>query len=153
MYAKLQNLLNGQRLRQLADIRNIVLYLFAIIVLAIAWSGVKTVQSNYELQKQIASLKQQNDVLGLQNQNIKLRSQYLQTDQYLELSARQNFGLAAPGEKVLLVPKATAMKFIKPNLLPAAEPSEVNGPAQRPGYLKNLEDWRNFLLGRPLKSD
>src|SRR5476651_2157723 len=107
---------NSARIKQLTDVRNVGLYVFALIVLAITWSGVKTVQNNYQLQKQISTLKQQNYVTYLQNSNTALQNQYLQTNQYLELAARQNFGLAAPGETVLLVPKSVAMKYVDPSL-------------------------------------
>lgn len=138
----------------MTDIRNIGLYIFAIIVLAISWSAAKTVQNNYELQKQISTLKQQNAVLQLQNGNIALNNKYLETDEYLELSARQNLGLAAPGEKVLLVPNNVAMKYIDKSLIPAGSttPSQKTKD-DRPGYVKNLEDWRDFLLGRKLFDD
>ena len=143
---------NTQRLKQIFDVRNLVLYLFGIIVLAITWSGVKTMQNNYELQKQISSLKQQNTVLGLQNENTDLQNRFYQTGQYLDLSARQNLGLAAPGEKVLLVPKATAQKYISKSIPSVSQVSSANH-AKTSKYIKNLEDWRDFLLGRKLFAD
>ena len=143
--------LNNRRVQQLLDPRNISLYVFALIVMAITWSGVKSVQKNYELQKQAAVLSQQNAVLELENQNTTLRNKYLQTEQYQELSARQNLGLAAPGEKVLLVPKSVALKYVDKTETASNESSE---PATGPkGYKKNLQDWRDFLLGRRLFSD
>lgn len=144
---------NHQRTKQLTDIRNIGLYIFATIVLAITWSGVKTVQSNYGLQKKISTLQQQNDVLKLQNDTIALQNQYLGTDQYLELAARQTLGLAAPGEKVLLVPKNVAMKYVDPKLSQQSSASGTNTVDKRPKYMKNLEDWRDFLLGRKIFQD
>ncbi|MGA3150472.1 MAG: septum formation initiator family protein [Candidatus Saccharimonadales bacterium] len=154
MFKKNKTKWNSARIRQLTDIRNVGLYIFAVIVLAITWSGVKTVQNNYELQKQISTLRQQNSVLGLQNANMSLQNEYLQTNQYLELAARQNFGLAAPGETVLLIPKSVAMKYIDPSLAvsptTANNANTTNGPT---GVAKNLEDWRDFLLGRKLFSD
>lgn len=150
MLQTLKSFWNPQRAKQLGDVRNIALYIFGIVVLAITWSGIKTVQNNYQLQKQISVLKQQNEVLKLENQNIELESRYLQTDQYLEFSARQDLGLAAPGEKVLLVPKSTAMKYVDPSLSQPAGASGTSVNDQRPAYLKNLEDWRDFLLGRKL---
>ena len=135
--------------RQLTDSRNLGLYIFAVVVLAITWSGVKTVQNNYELQKQISVLKQTNNVLGLQNENTKLQNQYYQTDEYLELTARQNFGLAAPGEKVLLVPNSVAMKYIDPSISASSVQKSSQDNTQS-GYSKNLQDWRDFLLGRKL---
>src|SRR6266404_9794075 len=112
MLTKIQTFIKSKQAKQLADVRNIVLYIFGIVVLAIAWSGAKTVQSNYELQKKIATLQQENTVLWLQNNNTYLQNQYYNTDQYLELSARQNLGLAAPGEHVILIPAQVAMRYI-----------------------------------------
>ena len=147
MLDKIQSLYKSKKTRQLLDIRNIGLYIFGIIVLAIAWSGAKTVQSNYELQKHISTLKQQNDVLSLQNQNTDLENRYYNTSQYLELSARQNLGLAAPGESVLIVPQATALKYIDPKLGETTITKQQTVDTRKK-YVKNLESWRDFLLGR-----
>ncbi len=145
------NFISSRRVKQLLDVRNIVLYIFAIIVLAITWSGVKAVQRNYELQKQISVLNQENQILELENSNSKLRNKYLETDQYKELSARQNLGLAAPGEKVLTVPKSVALKYVEMPLVEAeADKVTATGPT---GYKKNLQNWRDFLLGRKLFDD
>lgn len=146
MFDKIQNTLNSKKTRQLLDVRNIGLYIFGIVVLAIAWSGAKTVQNNYDLQKKISTLQKQNDVLSLENQNAQLQNQYYKTNQYLELSARQNLGLAAPGESVLLVPQSTALKYIDPKIgQSSSQPATAD---TRKGYVKNLESWRDFLLGR-----
>ncbi len=133
---------------RITDIRNIGFYLFAVIVFAISWSGVKTIQRNYELQKQISLLKQQNSVLRLSNDNTSLQNKYLGTDQYLELAARQNFGLAAPGETVLLVPKSVAMKYVDPSLAQATSQNQTGTSTQKSKYSENFQDWRNFLLGQ-----
>jgi len=147
MFEKIKNALTSKKAKQLADARNIGLYIFGLVVVAIAWSGAKTVQNNYALQKQISTLKQQNAVLELQNDNTALQNKYYQTDQYLELSARQNLGLAAPGEQVMIVPKTTAMSYIDSDLAKTVRPDST-APDKRPGYVKNLEAWRDFLLGR-----
>jgi cell division protein FtsB len=149
MFSQVKKIFNRQRIKQLTDIRNIALYIFALIVLAVTWSGVRTVQKNYELQKQIAMLNQQNLILELENSNAKLKNQYLQTDQYLELAARQNLGLAAPGEKVLTVPKAVAMKYVDKSLV-VNRGSTANSTQVKSKYQKNMQDWRDFLLGRKL---
>lgn len=145
---KIKNTLTGKKAKQLADARNIGLYIFGLVVLAVAWSGAKTVQDNYALQKQISTLKQQNAILGLLNENTALQNEYYKTDQFLELSARQNLGLAAPGEQVMIVPKNVAMSYIDPELAKSTTHSDSNPPDKRPGYVKNLESWRDFLLGR-----
>ncbi|MGH7157414.1 MAG: FtsB family cell division protein [Candidatus Saccharimonadales bacterium] len=152
MFPKIQNFLKSKQARQLFDVRNIALYIFGLVVLAIAWSGAKTVQNNYELQKQISVLQQQNNLLWLENDNTYLQNQFYQTNEYLELSARQNLGLAAPGEQVMLVPQDVAMKYVDPSLDMAKVNSQANVD-NRPKYAKNLEDWRDFLLGLKSSSD
>ncbi|MBX4190761.1 septum formation initiator family protein [Candidatus Saccharibacteria bacterium] len=148
MFEQIKNVTNNKRVKQLLDPRNIALYIFGVIVLAIAWSGANTVQSNYELQKEIATLKQQNQVIALQNGNTYLQNQFYKTNEYLELSARQNLGLALPGEQVLVVPKSTSMKYIDPKLRKQSNPARTTVKDTRPKYKKNLEAWRDFLLGR-----
>ena len=108
-------------------------------------------QKNYELQKQASIIRQENQILELENANIALRNKYLETQQYQELAARQNLGLAAQGEKVLLVPKHVALKYVD---VAPAEPTTAKAKTPGPtGYRKNLQDWRDFLLGRKLFDD
>lgn len=146
--------LNKDRIARITDVRNLVLYIFTIIVLAITWSGVRAVQNNYELQKKVSTLKQQNAVLQLENENAELENKYLETEQYLELAARQNLGLAAPGEKILLVPKAVALGHVDKSLKDEqATKEEGELKDNRSLYIKNLEDWRDFLLGRKIFED
>jgi len=148
MLNEIKNYLNSKQAKQLLDVRNIALYIFGLIVLAIAWSGAKTVQNNYQLQKQITSLKQQNQVLALQNGNTYLQTQFYKTNEYLELSARQNLGLAAPGEQVMIVPKAVAMKYVDQSLVKQSDTAHTVSIDNRSKQAKNLEAWRDFLLGR-----
>jgi len=150
----LQNFWNSPRRKQLTDARNLGLYIFSIIVLAITWSGVKTVQTNYNLQKQISTLKQQNQVLYLQKKNTSLQNEYYQSNEYLDLTARQDLGLAAPGEQVLIIPKSVAMKYVDPTVGSANTTASNASPAVNQSKIsKNLEDWRDFLLGRKLFSN
>lgn len=153
MLDKIQNIFNSKEARQLADVRNVVLYVFGVLVLAIAWSSARTVQNNYQLQRKIAELEQQNRVLSLQNGNTYLQNQFYETEEYLELSARQNLGLAAPGEKVLNVPKSVAMKYVNPALADNRDSTTALSIDNRPRYTKNLQAWRDFLLGRKIPSD
>jgi cell division protein FtsL len=132
-------------LQRLNDLRFAGQVLFVIIVLLISWSGVKSIQTNYGLQKQIASLQQQNDLQQLQNDNLALQNQYYNSNQYLELAARQNFGLAAPGEKEVVVPTSVALSYTV-NLPGTAKPDDAK--AKQPAYQRNFESWVNFFLHR-----
>lgn len=129
---------------RLRDIRFAGQLLFVIVVLLVSWSGVKAIDSNYVLQRQIVELQQQNDLQQLENNNLTLQNQYYNNNQYLELSARQNFGLAAPGEKEVVVPKDVALSYIVPE--PKAVTPRTN--TELPSYQRNMEAWLNFFLHR-----
>ena len=129
----------------LQDVRTLGLLVFLVVALLISWSGVKVIDTNYRLQKDISKLEQENAVYGLENRNLELKNQYYNTDEYLELEARKNFGLAAPGETVLVVPKAVAMKHV------VSEPEAMKEPAQpkdKPKYQQNFDAWMDFLFHR-----
>lgn len=133
--------------KQLRDLRTVGLLLFLVIVLLVSWSGVKTIEANYGLQKQISALKQENTVKKLANENLKLQNEYLNTPQYLEVAARQDFGLAAPGETVLNVPRSVAMSFtVDP---PKDQPApDTKQNAKQTRYQQNFQAWLDFLFHR-----
>ena len=137
-----QALLFAKRLR---DVKFAGLMLFVVVVLLISWSGVKSIQTNYELQKQISALRQQNAVQSLSNTNLQLENEYYNTSSYLDLAARQNFGVAAPGEKELIVPKAVALGYTV--ALPKTEAS-ATPTTKQPTSQKNFQAWVNFFLHR-----
>ncbi|MCX6729463.1 MAG: septum formation initiator family protein [Candidatus Saccharibacteria bacterium] len=146
MLNKVKTHFNSGKLQFLNDTKNLGLIAFGVIALLVSWSGVNSIQANYELQKQISELSQQNTVAELENTNLKLRNEYLKTDQYLELAARRQFGKAAPGETVVNVPKKVA-------LANTVEPKNVavkvaTTEESKPFYLKNLQAWVDFFLHR-----
>jgi len=128
--------------KSLSDVRVLGQTFFAILVLLISWSGVKAISKNYELQKQISRLEQEVEIQELQNENQRLNNQYLDTDQFLELSARRQFGLGAPGEKLLVVPKETALKYTIDIKQKNTEAKKTN----KPTYQKNYEAWIGFFF-------
>jgi cell division protein FtsB len=133
-----------QRLR---DVRVVGLLMFLVVVLLISWSGVKVIDTNYDLQKQISQLRQENQVQQLTNTNLQLSNDYYQTNQYLELTARQNFGLAAPGETVIVVPKHVALAHTI--ALPDADTAaKQKVESKQPTYQRNFQAWMHFLLHR-----
>jgi cell division protein FtsB len=144
MQDKIKQILRHPKAAALNDTRVLGLLAFGVIALLVTWSGIKSIQTNYELQKQISELTQQNNVKKLENTNLKLRNQYFKTDSFLELAARRQFGKAAPGEKVYVVPKSVALA----NSIEIAKPKDVKAEreANKPTYQKNLEAWRDFFF-------
>ncbi|HSX34623.1 MAG TPA: septum formation initiator family protein [Candidatus Saccharimonadales bacterium] len=131
---------------QLKDVRVVGMLLFVVIVLLVSWSGVKAIEANYTLQRQISVLQQQNAVKKLANENLKLQNDYFNTPQYLELAARQDFGLAAPGETVLIVPRATAIAHTI-ELPQDKEPGDA-AKVKKPAYQRNFQAWVDFFMHR-----
>lgn len=128
--------------RSLSDIRILGQTFFVIIMLLVSWSSVKAIQKNYLLQKQISRLEQEVEIAQLENDNQKLNNLYLETDQFVELSARRQFGLGAPGEKLLVVPKEVAMK----NSINVKGDQDQVKNVEKPRYQKNIEAWISFFF-------
>ncbi len=129
----------------LRDVRNVGSLAFVVLVLLISWSGAKAIQTNYQLQQQVGKLGEEIEVAKLQNSNQKLQNAYYSTSQYREITARQNFGLAAPGEVELLVPKEVALAHT------AAMPDTEKTAAiakKKPFWQQNFEAWMDFFLHR-----
>ncbi len=148
VFEKIKSYQKHPLILQLHDPKAWGLIVFGVIALMVTWSGVKAVQTNYSLQKQISRLSQQNQVGELENNNLKLQNQYLDTDQFLELAARRQFGKAAPGEKVLLVPKNVALAHTI-DLSKSSPEAKNKQPGSKPAYQRNFEAWIDFFLHRP----
>ena len=131
-------------IQRLSDLRFAGQVLFVILVLLMSWSGIKTIQTNYGLQKKISGLQQESDIQQLKNQNLELTNNYLNSNQYLELAARQNFGLAAPGEKEIIVSEGVAMAYTTD--LPTDK--VATAADKQPSYQRHFNSWVDFFLNR-----
>lgn len=119
--------------------------MFGLVVLLITWSSFRVLQVNYELQKKEAYLRQKNEITKLENENLKLKNTYLETDEYLELTARRQFNKAAEGESLYLIPKEVAMSKTIDLPKDKAE-EEAAKAANKSKYRQNLEEWMDFLF-------
>lgn len=136
-----------KKFQKFSDIRIIGLVAFGAVILLVTWSSLKVLQVNYELQKQETSLRQKNQLIKLENENLKLRNVYFESDEYLELSARRQFNKGAPGEKLYIVPESVALS--KTVDLPKTEQQKkIEKQQTKPKYRQNLEDWKNFFLNK-----
>lgn len=131
-------------IEQFRDIRSVTGVVFVVIVLLVSWSGVKAIQANYNLQKQISELRQEVAVSQLKDTNLQLENEYYNTSQYLDLAARQNFGLGQPGEKELIVPRSVALA----NAGKLVKSTTDQATKKQPFYQRNFEAWMNFFLHR-----
>jgi cell division protein FtsB len=150
MIGKLKQMYRKLQWQNLRDGRALGLLAFLVIVLLITWSGVKTIQTNYSLQKQIAQLTEENQVQSLQNSDLSLQNEYFNTNQYLEVSARENLGLGAAGETELLVPQSVALSELAPI---SGQTTTVSTKTNQSTFAKNFSAWMDFLLHRQSSDD
>lgn len=136
-----------EKLRVFSDTRVWGLMAFGVVALLVTWSGIKVVQTNYELEKKISVARQQNAITQLEADNLRLKNKYYESNQYLELTTRRQFGKAAPGEKLYTVPESVALaKTVESKVV---QESAARQAAAKPKYQQNFDDWMKFLFHAP----
>lgn len=148
MLEKIKKLQKYPGWHNLRDVRFLGFMVFGFLVLLASWSGVKVIETNYELQKQASQVDQQNQIQQLVNTNLDLQNEYYKTDTYLELTARKQFGKGAPGETLILVPKSVALAHAKPLPEEKSTESGIKAKDNRPTYQKNFNAWLDFFFHR-----
>lgn len=106
-----------------------------IIALYIAVYLVQTVKRNYDLQQEIGGLEQQITDLRIEQDQLKYKIQYYQTESFKEKEARDKLGLQAPGESVIILPQDKQ-----------TEKQTEDQPQKT--RKSNPEQWLDFLLGQ-----
>lgn len=86
--------------------------LLAILGIYLAFSLFGTIRRNYELQRQIAKIEDDNKVLEQSNLELQYQIAYFQTELYKDKAARAKLGLQAPGESVIILPKKEEAKQV-----------------------------------------
>ncbi len=120
-------------------LNNGVLLAALLIGASWVWSTVAAIQRNFELQQQVDVLAQQIAVQELENKSQALQNKYYATNEYLELSARERLGKAAPGEKLLILPPNTV----------GTVPEEQNVAPESPiASRSNFAQWIYFLFSK-----
>ena len=147
MFEKIKQYQNHPWVTQLKDVRVLGLLTFTVIVVLVSWSGVNVIQTNFNLEKQVSQLQQQSQVSQLENNNLKLQNEYYNTDTYLELTARKQFGKVAPGETEVIIPKTVALAHTVD--IPGVEQkTAAKAVPAKSKYQQDFEDWMNFFLHR-----
>lgn len=105
-----------------------------LLALWILIALVQTIKHNYDLEKQIETLRQQIAVLQAQNDELSYRVAYYNTDSFKQREARTSLGLQMPGENVIV--------------LPSPSPSPTPPPTDVKAKHSNFRQWIDFLSGR-----
>lgn len=112
-----------------------------IVGVAVFWLGFMTItidvmNRNYRLQRQVDQGMLDNQVIEIQNENLRLEQAYYKTNEYLELSARALLGKALPGEHLVLLKRAEVAD---------TNQGKIN---QQFEQRSNLDQWLDFLSGK-----
>ncbi|HEX4662618.1 MAG TPA: septum formation initiator family protein [Candidatus Saccharimonadales bacterium] len=131
-----------KRVQTLANLNNMVLVVAVFITLSWLWGTIQAIQKNFILQQKVDDLKQEIAVDELENQTLKFQQRYLNSSEYLDLSARTHLNKVMPGEKVVNLPPTTVAATA-----PKSSTSTVGIKSR-----SNLEQWLYFLFGEKTDS-
>lgn len=121
-------------LRSHATLNNGVLLAAALITILGVWNTMTTLQKNFMLQRKLDSIEKQIKITEVEIQTLQLKQQYLKSDEYKELVARESLGRVLPGEKVIMLPPVPEKSPQAPQAAPIAEES-------------NFGLWMKFFFG------
>lgn len=127
-----------KRIKPYLNLNNSVLAIALLVAVSWIWGTVEAIQRNFALQQQVDTLTQELSFHELENETLIFQQKYYQTDEYLELSAREHLNKSAEGEKVLILPPNTVKLASDETAEPAITPIRERS---------NFDQWSYFLFG------
>lgn len=124
-----------QTVKHFYTLDNIVLVVAVLMASGFVWSTMGALQNNYVLQRQVDILQAQVDSSKLESDNLALENSYFASNEYLELQARQQFGKAASGEHMLILPANTV-----------SDQATAKAKSQPITPDSNFQAWANFFF-------
>lgn len=146
MQEKIKSKISTTRIRELFTLYQISVMVIIVISFSILWAGIRVVQRNYILLKQVSVLEQEIELMKISVANQKLMNEYYSTDSYGEIAARRLLNKSMPGEKLMLVPKSLALEKVPGALASGNVDTEEYKPK-----LNNWQKWIRFLSGKSLE--
>ena len=135
---------NWRNLKKQPNIRrNIVFLSFLVLALVITWATVNQIDRNHELEKKVIKEKILVAVLQEQIQNQTIENEFLKTDYFVELAARDQLGWIKEGEQQPLILSQFKINQIK-------EAYQARNPAPAPvmaSPTSSLQQWWYFFRG------
>ncbi len=120
---------------------NMLVIVALVIAASWVWGSLTVMQRNYDLQRELDQERQQLTLVQLQVANEQLQQNYYNSSEYQELSAREDLGLAQPGESLLVLPPNSQAAINADKTTTTA----VSAPPSE--HSNSLELWFNFLFG------
>lgn len=115
----------------------LIIFIGFVILIFVALALSKEIYRRYQINQEIKSIKEEIERLEKRNQELQALVDYLNSDSYKEIQARQNLGLQKPGEQ------AVAVQPAPPNL--DVEAQTLNHEEEK--NLLNPQKWWNYFFG------
>lgn len=127
------------RIKTHMTLNNGVLFVALLIAGVWVWSTVEAIQRNFKLQRQLDTMNQEIALHELQNKTLRLQKKYYESQEYIELSARERLNKVMPGEKLLILPPNTVQ----------TPPDKLQTNTETPiTERSNFAQWMYFLFGK-----
>lgn len=121
-------------------LNNAIIALAAVIAIGWAWGAVSMMQRNYVLQRNLDAKERELTLAQLEAETLRYQGRYYASTEYQELSARENLGLANPGEKMLILPENSE----EAKKVGAPSSAVSTRSARQPS---NFKQWLDFFAG------
>jgi hypothetical protein len=116
--------------------------IIAVTVIGVTVNTTAVIMQNYQLEREVRVMQQKVVVAEIELETQKAKNQYYGTDYYLDIAARKQLSKGSPGEKLIIVPKSTALAQL-PSDYTATEKAEEEDSSKLPNYRK----WQQFITG------
>ena len=131
--------------RAYGTLNNIVMAVALVIATGWAWGSVSMIQTNFNAQKSLEDQRRQLALTQLEVDTLQYQQNYYKTDEYKDLAARKDLGLASPGEDVLLLPPNT--QAIKDADAADTSKASLQSSGKSRVTESNFDQWMSFLTG------
>lgn len=126
-----------------ATMNNVVIVVALMIAASWAGGSITMMQRNFGLQKELDARQRELQLTELEVATLQYQQNYYKSDEYKDLMAREKLGLAAPGEKVLMLPANSSSA------------KDADAPARKVATnrsVSNFEQWMSFLTGQTARN-
>jgi apolipoprotein N-acyltransferase len=127
-----------EKLKRHLTVSNAIALAVIVAAAVLVFMIVRTLEQNYQSEIYIKQSQLENSIQAIENENMKLKQNYYQSAEYLELAARMT-NKALSGENLVILPE-TAYEQINDGV--------ANMPADE---RSNFEKWLEFLFGNHKK--
>jgi len=117
----------------------VIMSIGVVITIYMVISTVQALWQNYQLDKELLELREENAELKLQNKYLQNLIAYRKTDSFKDKEARAKLNYQKPGELVLIIPEDETARFQEGNI--------KGQPEDTPRIPTNPAKWWTYFFG------